>query len=393
MSNSYREYQLHSSHKKGFTLFELIVGSTIMLIIILGALSLYVKSNRVSVDQQQFSELQHDVRAAMFFISRDVRSTGVGVLPEIAGYFLEGKDAFGPGPEASDSIKIMGNFDDPLNLRIRQYQGGVGGGSDTAFLYDWELEKSSYECPTYYENKTFLIVSTKCPGCLTFRFVSTNSVFGCGTGTAHLNFEPGKSELNPPGGLVDTGCGADCWDDAIITICQIKQYWLDTSGSPADYPDLNLTKGADGYLGLPNTLYLTTANERGDIVHLALAKDIENLQFQYDGDMDNDGFLDGFADWDNGSWTINPYEDEVSKQTKFDRITRIHQVRIWILGKTSNPFVSVSGTPPTKIHLYRRPAIANSPLANQDDRHRRFLLESTANIRNLSLNIYNTGTR
>jgi hypothetical protein len=74
-------------------------------------------------------------------------------------------------------------------------------------------------------------------------------------------------------------------------------------------------------------------------------------------------------------------------------ISRIRQVKIWILGKTGDPFVSVSGTPPSNLHLYRRPAIANSPQGSQDDRHRRFLLESTANIRNLSLNIYNTGTR
>ena len=364
-----------------------------MLVIILGALSLYVKSNRVSVDQQQFAEIQHDVRASMFFVSRDIRSTGVGILPEISGYFLEGKDAFGPGPESSDSIKIMGNFDDPLNLKIQKYQGGVGGGSDTAFLYEWELEKSPYECPAYYENKTYLVVSTKCPGCLTFRFVATNSVFGCGTGIAHLNFEPGKSDLNPPGGLVDSGCGADCWYDGWITIDQITQYWLARTRNPADYPELNLTKGTDGYLGLANTLYLTTVNEKGHIMHLALAKNIENMQFQYDGDIDNDGFLDGFADWDNANWTIDPNEDGITKKTKFERISRIHQVRIWILGKTSEPFVGVSGTPSTGIHLYRRPAIANSLQVGPEDRHRRFLLESTANIRNLSLNIYNTGTR
>ena len=379
--------------EQGFTLLELLVGTSIMLIIILGALSLYVRSNRVSVDQQQFSELQHDVRASMFFISRDVRSTGVGVITEIAGYFLEGKDGFGPAEEASDSVKIMGNFDEPLNLRIRDYQGGGGGGAATAFLYDWELEKNPYDCPSYYENKLYIVVSTKTPGCFAFRFVPENSIFGCGSGTAHLNFEPGKSELNPPGGLVDAACTADSYDDGIITISQIKQYWLDTTGSPGDYLDLNLTRGQDGYLGLPGTLYMTTTNDLGDIMHMALAQNIENLQFQYDGDMDNDGFLDGFTDWDNAGWTINSSDDIATKETKLERISRIRQVKIWILGKTGNPFVSVSGKPPSNLHLYRRPAIANSPEGGIDDRHRRFLLESTANIRNLSLNIYNTGTR
>jgi prepilin-type N-terminal cleavage/methylation domain-containing protein len=376
--------------RSGFTLLELLLASSIMLIVILGAFSLYTKSNRVSVDQQQFAELQHDVRSSMFFISRDIRSTGVGISTEIAGYFLEGRDGLGPSPDSSDSIKIMGNFEDPLNLRIQQYQ--EGGGVDTAYLYDSELEKNSYGCPDYYENRTYLIISTKNPGCFTFRFIPDNSVSKC-KGEAELSFQPGKCELNPPGGLIDTGCAANCWDDGIITIAQVKQYWLDTTGNPGDYPDLNLTKGQDGYLGIPNTLYLTTTNEIGDIIHLPLAKNIENLQFQYSGDFDQDGFLDGFSDWDNANWTINPSDDQTTKQTKLERISQIRQVRLWILGKTRDLFVSVSGTPSTNIHLYRRPAIANVPAGSQDDRHRRFLLESTANIRNLSLNIYNTGAR
>jgi len=377
----------------GFTLIELLIGSTIMVVVILATLTLYMRSNKLAVDQQQFAELQHDVRAGMFFIARDVRSAGVGLTPDIAGYFIEGKDAYSPNPETADSIKIVGNFDDPLSLRIRQYQGGGGGGAATAFLYDWELENAPYDCPDFYENRVVIIISTKCPGCFAFRYIPQNSVFGCGSGTAHINMQPGQSELNPPGGLIDTGCAEDCWDDAILTHGQIKQYWLDTTGTPGDYPDLNLAVGQNGYLGIPYTLYLTTISESGGIMHLPLAQNIENLQFQYNGDFNNDGLLDGFLDWDNSSWTINPGDDEPTKQAKLELISRIGQVRILVLGRTENPFVSFSGTPPTNIHLYRRPALANSPQSNQDDMHRRFLLESTSTIRNLNLNLYNLGER
>ena len=382
-----------TSSRAGFTLIELLVGSSIMLIIILGALSLYIRSNRISVDQNQLTELQHDVRSSLFFIARDIRSTGVGASAEIGGYFLEGKDDFSPSSEASDSIKIMGNFDRPLRLRIRQYQEGTEGIANIVSLYDWELENSPYDCPDYYENKIYLVISTKCPGCFAFRFVPNDSVLGCGTGKAQLVFEPGISELDPPGSLIDTGCGADCWDDGIITIGQIKQYWLDATGNPGDYPELDLSRGEDGYLGIPNVLYLTTTNQVGEIIHMPIATNIENLQFQYRGDLDNDGFLDEFVDWDNANWTVNPTDNEAAKQTKLEIISRIRQVKIWILGKTSDPFVSVSGPPPSNLHLYRRPAIANSPQGNQIDLRRRFLLETTASIRNLSLNIYNTGTR
>ncbi|MFQ6083329.1 MAG: PilW family protein, partial [Candidatus Aminicenantia bacterium] len=107
-----------------------------------------------------------------------------------------------------------------------------------------------------------------------------------------------------------------------------------------------------------------------------LAQNIENFQIQYNGDLDGDGILDGFTDWQT-AWTLAD-------------IAEIRQIRIWILGRTENPFVSVTGTPPTGMPLvYQRPAIANSPQAADPDNHRRFLIETTANIRNLSLEVYN----
>ncbi len=379
------------SHKKsrgrnssGFTLIEVLVGSAVMLILVLGTLAMYMRTNQISVDLQQFSKLQHDVRSAMFMIGRDARSAGVGLSPTIAGYFLEGEDGFGPGPEESDTLKVLGNFDDPLFLVIEKYQGGGGGGAATAFLYDWSLENMPYECPEFYEERNVLIISTTCPGCYTFRYIPSNSMFGCGSGIEHFNMQPGQSDLNPPGGLVDTGCGADCWDDAIVTLGQIKYYWLDTTGHPGDYPGLNLNVMQDGYLGEPNTLYLTTLDEAigsGTLMHLPLAQNIENLQFQYNGDLDGDGVLDGWMDW-NPAWTGDTAV-----------IARIQQIRIQVLGRTPDTFKHVSRSDSSALHLYRRPALANSTAMTEDDYHRRFLMESTATVRNMSLGLYNTGNR
>ncbi len=376
MKNPQRKHTGRS--RKGFTVIELLIGSAVMMVIILGTLSLYTKSNKLSVDHQAFAEVQHDVRSSMFFITRDLRSTGVGLTTDISGYFLEGEDGFGPSPESADSLMIVGNFDDPLKLKIQNYQGGGGGGAATAFLYEFELENSPYDCPEGYENRVVIVISTECPGCFAWRYISSNSVFGCGSGVAHMNMQPGKSQWNPPGGLVDSFCSADCYDDGYITFGQLKHYWLDSTGVPGDYPSLNLTVGQDGYVGIPNTLYVTTVSDTGNLVHMALAQNIENLQFQYN-QIDASGNFLGFTDWNN-AWTT-------------DDISRIRQVRIWILGKTPNPFVSVGKRPPANLHLYRRPAVANSPVGSQDDKHRRFLLVSTANIRNLSLSIYNTGAR
>jgi len=380
--------------EKGFTLAEVLVASAVMLIVVLGTLAIYMRSHRIAVDQQRIAELQHDVRTAMFFISRDVRSAGVGLVPEIAGYFLEGYDAFSPGEEAADSIKLIGNFDDPLALKIRDYQGGSGGGAATAFLYDYELWNAPYECPEYYENRVVLIMSTTCPGCFAFRFIPRNGMHGCPQqgGASHFNMQPGQSDLNPPGGLIDTGCGSDCWDDAIVTFGQIKQYWLDTTGHPGDYSNIPSLDSNHGYLGIPYTLYLTTIDDQGQVVHYAIAQNIENIQFQYNGDFNNDGVLDGFLDWDI-TWTIQPTDDDATRQSKLDRISAISQVRIWVLGRTEEKVMGVSGSPPNNIYLYRRPPLANSPGATEDDMHRRVLLDSAVTIRNLVLNLYNLGTR
>jgi type II secretory pathway pseudopilin PulG len=376
--------------RRGYTLMEVLIGATIMLFVVLAALSLYVSSNKLSVDQQQFAALQHEVRSAMFFVSRDVRSAGVGLIPELAGYFVEGIDGYGPSPEVADSLKIMANFDDPLKLKIETYMGGGGGGAATAQLYSGELYNNPYTTVESYVDRPIFMMSTKCPGCFALRQIT--NVFGLGTpGSERITMSPGLSDLDPPGGLIDTGCAVNCWEDSIVTFAQIKQFWVDTTGNPGDYPDLNLAVGQDGYLGIPYTLYSTNIDESGNIQHMALALNIENLQFQYIGDFDYDGLTDTPSDWDNSNWTIDPMDDEATKQAKMDLITRIRMVRIWVLGRTENPYVSVSGTPSSGISVYRRPAIANSPGESQDDLRRRFLLETTTIIKNLSLNLYNTG--
>lgn len=379
--------------KKAFSLIELLLGSAIMLVVLAATLGIYMRSNRSAVDQQQLTDLQSNVRSGMYFIAKDVRSAGAGFLTEIAGYFLEGTDAASEGDAAADSIRLMANYDDPLLLRIEDYSGGTGGGAATAFLYDYSLENSPYDCPDYYEDRVYLIISVRCPGCYAIRYIADNQVFGCGTGANHVNFSPGRSDLNPPGGLLDTGCDADCWIDAIITLGQIKLYWLDTTGNLSNFNEFSLTPGQDGYIGEPGVLYVSTTFREGSMTHVAIARNIENLQFQYNGDMDEDGQLDGFQDWDNANWTIQASDTEEQRNAKRDLISRIRQVKIWVQGRTERPFVSVSGTPPPGVYIYQRPTLANSPGDDTVDRRRRFVLESTSNIRNLSLSLYNIGTR
>jgi hypothetical protein len=131
--------------------------------------------------------------------------------------------------------------------------------------------------------------------------------------------------------------------------------------------------------------------------HLALAQNIEDLQFQYHGDMDADQQLDDnnsdamidindFLNWgDKGDKNFNWNDDEVT--------AGIRSVRILVLGKTTNPYIGFSGTPSDDLrYVYGKPAVADSPAEDEPDKHRRFFLESTVNVRNLSLGVYNSST-
>ncbi|OGD19000.1 MAG: hypothetical protein A2Y70_03190 [Candidatus Aminicenantes bacterium RBG_13_64_14] len=358
-----------SKRAAGFTMIELLVGSTVMLVAVLGALFIYARSNKVSVEQQMVTEVQNDVRASMFFITRDLRMAGAGLPEEFAGYFLEGQDNEDQGVEVwPDRVQLMGNIEDPLNLSIRNYQGS----SVVLDIEDFSFEQYSYP-DAYYANKYVLVLPNPQSGCRAGQArVVTHVTHNAGGMNEKFNFSPGLAPgVNPPGGLSGTCLSPNDYDGGQISFINVKEYWLDVTGN---YP--GLTAGVNGYIGggEGGVLYVTHNG-----VHFPLARNIENFQVEYNGDMDNDQLLDGWMPWQN-AWTL-------------PQIARIQHVRTWVLGRTAQAFTSVGGTPPGAIHVYRRPALSNSPAAAADDRHKRYILESTSNVRNMSLNLYNLGQR
>jgi type II secretory pathway pseudopilin PulG len=380
----------HNSSKdaeRGYTLIEVLIGATIMLLVVLATLALYVSSNRLSVDQQQFAALQHDVRSAMFFVSRDAKSVGAGLHPGFCAYFLQGvnndtnQDS---APIQTDRITVLGNSD-PLRLVIQAYTPGTG----TIALEPDELSLYPYTAAAYpadplgYINRAILILPN--PELSTANG-ELGQVTGVDFGTNTVTFTTINVPL--PNGLAPGG-GAPDYVGGMVHFVEYKTYWLDVDGN---YP--GLTAGTDGYLGLPGVMYVSQWNPMNNAYdHLALALNIEDLQFQYHGDMDNDQQLDD----NNGDTTISSLDflnwGDTYDWTDPVVLAGIRFVRILLLGKTENAYVSVSGTPPSEAtFLYSKPSIADSPAGAQVDYHRRFLLESTANIRNMSLNVYNIGT-
>ena len=354
----------------GFTMIELLVGMAVMLVAVLGALFIYARSNKVSVEQQMVTEVQSDVRSSMFFLSRDLRMAGAGLPEEFSGYFIEGQDNEDQAAEvAPDRVTIMGNIEDPLDLPIRNYQGS----SATLDIEDFSFEQYSYP-DAFYANKFAIVLPNPESGCRAAEVrVITHVTHNTGGATEKFNFSPGLAPgVDPPGGLSGTCSSSNDYDGGMISFINVKEYWLDVTGH---YP--GLTAGVNGYIGGgEGGIFYCTHNG----IHFPLARNIENFQLEYNGDMNNDLILDGWSPWNN-AWTL-------------PEIARIQQVRMWLLGRTAQPFTSIGGgTPPGDIHTYRRPALSNSPASAADDKHRRFLLDSTSNIRNMSLNLYNIGQR
>lgn len=363
---------------RGFTLIELLVGGSIMLVVVLATLSLYMRSNKVAVDQNQYAELQHDVRSAMYFMARDIRMAGVGLPSEFFGYALEGVNNENQGTEVTpDRLRFLGNIEDPLNLPIDNYQGS----SVNLAVDDYSFEHYPYP-DAYYDNKFVLILPNPTSPCRAGEIRQiTHVTHSSGGNNEKLNFSPGQAEdwgINPPGGLSGTCDSSNDYDGGLVTFINVSEYWLDITGN---YP--GLTAGEDGYIGdgQGGILYVTMNG-----MHYPLAQNVENLQFEYNGDWNPpyDGGLDGFVPWDNANWTLDT-----------DLVSRIRQIRILVLGRTPRPFVTFAGKAPETLNVYKRPPLSDTDGDGPDeaDKHKRFLLESTSNIRNLSLNIYNTGTR
>jgi hypothetical protein len=361
-------------------LIELLIGSALMLVVIIAALSVYSKNNQISVDQQQYTEIQNDVRAAMYLVMRDIRMAGSALPEQFNMYAIDGVDndpLSTAGGVSPDRLVLMGNMDDPLLLQIDTYNGG---GTNGLTLANGSFEQYSY-LDADYANRIILILPNPAAACRLgeLRRISAVTHPSGGTGEAlTLNagllstiIVPSSRRLTPTERLLGTCTDTSNYHGGSVTLVDVKEYWLDLTGNYS-----GLTAGLNGYIGggVGGVLYQTKNG-----VHNPIAQNIENFQVEYNGDFNADGLLDGFVPF-NVLWSLT-------------QVSCIRQVRVQILGRTANAFVSVSGHPAGGIRLYQRPSLSNSPGTATDDRRRRFLLESTSNIRNLSLNIYNRGER
>jgi prepilin-type N-terminal cleavage/methylation domain-containing protein len=360
--------RLRLSFAPGFTLLEMMIASFMVTIVVVAALSVYSRSNKTASDQQQLTQVQQDVRAAMYYVTRDVRMAGMSLREEFRMAAIEGWDNEDQGGEVRpDRLRIMGNVDLPFAETIVTLNGsGLKIG-----LNDYSLTQYPY-ADSDYCGKIILLLPGPGSSCTSTALREITDVQHTTDGlNVWINFTHGRAQnINPPGGL-NALCSDEAYIGGAVLFADVREYWLDVTGNAP-----GLTAGLNGYIGdgVGGVLYLMYNG-----VLSPIAQNIENLQFQYNGDLDANGTLDGFTDW-NSSWTAA-------------QRAKIREVRIWVLGRTPGRFANIPAFASRNTSLYRRPDVANSAAATSDDWHKRFLLDSTANIRNMSLDIYNKDQR
>jgi len=259
----------------GFTIIELLIVSLITLVIVSGTLTVYVRSNKTSADQQQYTRLQQDVRAAMYFIARDARMAGTDLTGATLGNAVEGVDNENQGGAVRpDRLKVMGNLEYPFKTAI---VNSIGNGNKI-ILGDYVLGQFPY-ADSEYIGKICLLLPNPGSGCAGAAVRTITAVRRKQhDGEESFSFNP-SGGINPPGGLSDI-CPDAAYDGGSVSFVNVRQFWLDVTGN---YP--GLTAGVNGYIGggVGGVLYLTD-----NVIHYPIAQNIENIQFQFNGDMDGD---------------------------------------------------------------------------------------------------------
>lgn len=222
---------------RGFSLVELLVAMVVSGIIMLGVVAVFGNQTRATALQEDYAALEQNLRAAMDFIHRDARMAGAfskdALAPFTIGaidYDADGTadvDSDGGGPDDPDAIQLRFSPDPGLEIVI--YNGAAANlrvCSPSGILDGQILLLSSNDDPPLTRSiEVTAVGDVSCPG------------QGCPDDDCdRLNFSPGPSALNSPGGLGGAYEDGRIWDK-LETITYFQTDDADGNGT-ADDPAL-----------------------------------------------------------------------------------------------------------------------------------------------------------
>jgi Tfp pilus assembly protein PilW len=308
---------LISNNSNGYTLIELMISVLIGMMLIAAASATYIAQNRSFTAQESVAEVNTQSKIAHDLTSNDIRSAGFGVALDMSTEPVNGftniitpvDNAAGP-----DAITVVGGFRKVGSLWPTGSAPGVScasspsvplGTTTVQIIYDSNIDNS--EGPNASDRR-FLSIDG-----IDFVEVSSCTIGGdnnCGSGSITLN-----KALTQNFPLVDTDGDGYCDVGRPVYLVEDITFCVNTTDNTLRRIRRNANAASCTGIG-------TSLDE-------VLADNVEDLQFAYAVDADNDGD----ADDTNGNGRL---DDFVNGSAVADPST-IKAVRVNVLARTDRP--------------------------------------------------------
>lgn len=306
----------------GFTLLEILVALALTGVASIYIYQAYISQHRSYVVQEDVTAMQQNARAAMFYMSRDLRMAGFGFGPNGVSFydgsgtdFLSAITSFNTNPDRVDIIYADANVEAQITEPMPTSSAEMNVSNTNGF-----------------QDGDFVIVTDGVNASL-LQITEVQDV------ALKLQHNPAVDNINPPGGhniFPPGGYG----EGALVFKLRYVSY--DIGAADPEHPQLRIDEDGPFGAGLPQ----------------ALAEDVEDLQLVYifeDGGEDH-RVDDGDGDDSNDS-------------------ADIRAVRLSVLARTFRPDRQFNGA---------KPAVEDGPAGGPDHYHRRLLTEM-CKVRNMGL--------
>jgi len=299
------------NNSKAFSLVELIIVIGISSILLASLVSVFVSQSKTYSKFSDIGEVQQAGKAVLDYMAREIRMAGAGMIDK--DYKFKNGNTVAVFPHissinsstSSDAIRIRGNFQGVFGI-ISSTVGGSDPG-DEAIKIKYR-ERANFSVGNYITINDRSISEIRKVDKVSSDKLTVSFADGDGLLAAHKN------------GVIFNGI-------------QELRYYVDGTGT------------------LRRNNFESNGNQ-------PILENVESLQFQYGVDIDNDGIVDGWANYIGESITVNG----VSYVTD---ISMVKQVKIWLLVRGTVPDENINDTqtyvmgdrsyqPPSNVRKYRR---------------------------------------
>lgn len=336
------------SNESGFTLIEVLVALAIFSIVIAGVIEVFVNSNKAYLMQDDIASMQQNIRIAKMFIERDIR------MAQPVNFSL------GAGENGSDT----------LTIHHTETLDNLCGDED--LIPDDDINNPCSLLEPLFTNDPCGNDSSE--------VMIKDHVVGKAYAMWQEGCYCGDSIYSPKNGYpakITSKDDPDVYEYFYVTHVQnsghLQNHKITIDGETienkvtGDYPPGS--KIEFDFSGEPEPIPYEIKN--GELLRQGqvIADHVEDLQFAFCGDFNEDGFINPESedDWYSGELIDNDLPEDAKELVKYIRIT--------ILGKTDKEH-NISSF---------RPGIEDHEKASENDKFNRRLLQTTVQLRNASL--------